>query len=285
MGGAMPRRQTVPSHSAAEREAKVDAFVARFVGRETYPAGEAHYVNEDGVLRSVSVGGEGVPRPSGSVRLVIVSDTHEKHDLLSMPQGDVLLHCGDFLMVNSGYSAETTSRKLREFNDWLGKLSYKEKVVIAGNHDAGVQAMGRRAIASALTNCTYIENEHRTLECGLRVFGTPASTSNSAKSVNHAFQYTEEELDEIFVGSIPREGVDVLMTHGPPQTLPAAERYLESHPVPLSVWGHVHEEHGASWRRGGVAINAATMGRRFSPTNAPIIFDLRPQSPKSRSRL
>lgn len=263
----------------------MDAFVARFVGSETYPAGEAHYVNEDGILRSVTAGGDGVPRPAGSMRLVIVSDTHEKHRLLSLPPGDVFLHCGDFLMVNSQYSSETTARKLHEFNDWLGELPYREKVVIAGNHDAAVQAMGRDALASVLTNCTYIENEFRTLDCGLRVFGTPASKSNGAKSVNHAFQYTEEELDEIFVRSAPREGVDVLMTHGPPQTLPAAERYLELHPARLSVWGHVHEEHGASWRRGGVAINAATMGRRFSPTNAPIIFDFNLRNPKSRSKL
>jgi predicted phosphodiesterase len=31
------------------------------------------------------------------MRLVIVSDTHQQHRKIRLPDGDVLIHCGDFL--------------------------------------------------------------------------------------------------------------------------------------------------------------------------------------------
>lgn len=30
------------------------------------------------------------------LRVVIVSDTHGKHEELNLPKGDILIHCGDF---------------------------------------------------------------------------------------------------------------------------------------------------------------------------------------------
>ena len=39
------------------------------------------------------------PRRSGVRRLVVVSDTHARHrELGELPEGDVLIHCGDLLM-------------------------------------------------------------------------------------------------------------------------------------------------------------------------------------------
>ena len=34
-------------------------------------------------------------REEGVVRLVLVSDTHTKHEMLDLPKGDVLIHAGD----------------------------------------------------------------------------------------------------------------------------------------------------------------------------------------------
>ena len=48
-----------------------------------------------------------------------------------IPDGDVLLHCGD--MTNVGKGKEITS-----VNNWIGKQMHQYKVGIAGNHDVGL---------------------------------------------------------------------------------------------------------------------------------------------------
>lgn len=44
------------------------------------------------------------------LRLVLISDTHEQHRNLTIPDGDVLVHAGDFTM-NGKLSA------VKDFND------------------------------------------------------------------------------------------------------------------------------------------------------------------------
>lgn len=261
----------------------MDRFVAGFVGTSTYEPGLVHHVDAVGQMREVGRGVQ-VARSKGCLRLVLISDTHERHRLLSLPPGDVLIHCGDLLALNTHYTAETTARKLKDFNEWMAGLPYREKVVVAGNHDAGLEALGRSAASAALGACVYLENESRQLQCGLKVFGTPASVANSSHSANRAFQYSEEFLEEIFADA-PRDA-DVLVTHGPLDSLAPARRYLRESPsVRLCAWGHVHEQHGAGEIRSGtVAINASTMDHTFSPMNPPTIFDL-PLPAARRSKL
>lgn len=68
------------------------------------------------------------PKREGVVRVVAISDTHCKHGALTMPAGDILVCAGDF-------TRRGTVAEIKDFNDWLGRLPYKHKVVVAGNHD------------------------------------------------------------------------------------------------------------------------------------------------------
>ncbi len=56
-----------------------------------------------------------------TVRIVVVSDSHNNHDLLNMPPGDILVHCGDMTDVGAG-------RELAPFNNWLGRQNYAHKM-------------------------------------------------------------------------------------------------------------------------------------------------------------
>ena len=49
----------------------------------------------------------------------------------NVPDGDVLIHCGDLTNVGK-------ARELQSVNQWMGKLPHKTKIVIAGNHDVGL---------------------------------------------------------------------------------------------------------------------------------------------------
>lgn len=65
------------------------------------------------------------------LRVVCISDTHGLHRNMmhEIPQGDVLIHAGDF--TDTG-----TRQEVIDFNDYLGELSHPYKIVIAGNHES-----------------------------------------------------------------------------------------------------------------------------------------------------
>jgi hypothetical protein len=110
--------------------------------------------------------------------LVIVSDTHGRHDLIdSLPEGDVLIQAGDFM--NSGLYPE----EIRSFNCWLGEQPIKHRVVCGGNHDRLFQIAPPEARA-LLTNAAYLENTGVTIE-GVSFWGSPYTP----EFLNWAFMY------------------------------------------------------------------------------------------------
>src|SRR3546814_799299 len=59
--------------------------------------------------------------------LFAAADTHNKHGSVELPEGDVLIHAGDF----------TTSGKLSQVEDfvaWFSSQPHPHKILIAGNH-------------------------------------------------------------------------------------------------------------------------------------------------------
>lgn len=64
------------------------------------------------------------------MKVVCVSDTHGLHDdALQVPDGDVFVHAGDF--TDTGERSEVLA-----FNEFLGRLPHRYKIVIAGNHES-----------------------------------------------------------------------------------------------------------------------------------------------------
>lgn len=63
------------------------------------------------------------------MKIVQISDTHGKHRLLkNLPEGDVLIHCGD--LTENG-----TEEEVLDFINWLERLPYRHKIFVTGNHD------------------------------------------------------------------------------------------------------------------------------------------------------
>merc|ERR1712013_675518 len=171
------------------------------------------------------------PKKSDSVRFVCISDTHNRTDNYHdrIPEGDVLLHSGDF-------TATSADDEIVHFTNFLGKIAHKFShiVVIAGNHEisfdpltwnkgglkvAAFKAfMGRNPMSSRstpersrelLSNCTYIENE--TVELfGIKIYGPPATPSHHDLGFNWA--RGEQLLTQW--NNIP-DDTDISITHGP----------------------------------------------------------------------
>lgn len=64
-----------------------------------------------------------------TVRIMFISDTHNKHRDLLLPENvDILIHAGDFTLRGKEH-------EVKDFSNWLGEVPIKHKIVVAGNHD------------------------------------------------------------------------------------------------------------------------------------------------------
>ena len=115
------------------------------------------------------------PKQEGHVRVVCISDTHNR-TLENIPEGDILIHAGDF--TKRGKIDE-----IEKFNNFLGSLNHPHKVVIAGNHDIGfheesaqrlhhLNFVPEAEVKAALTDCTYLQDSEVEI-LGLRIYGSP----------------------------------------------------------------------------------------------------------------
>eukprot|EP01125_Pyxidicula_operculata_P012780 TRINITY_DN4204_c0_g1_i2.p1 TRINITY_DN4204_c0_g1~~TRINITY_DN4204_c0_g1_i2.p1 ORF type:complete len:276 (-),score=37.28 TRINITY_DN4204_c0_g1_i2:96-923(-) len=140
------------------------------------------------------------------LKFVCISDTHELlKDLIRkdmIPDGDVLLHAGDFTMTGSW-------RDIKDFNDQLGKLPHPVKIVIAGNHDVTFESEREKAKA-LITNAVYLEDELYTVN-GIRIWGSPYQPT----FCDWAFNVDRGEPIAKIWKKIP--DCDILLTHGPPK--------------------------------------------------------------------
>ena len=210
------------------------------------------------------------------MKLVCISDTHSLHrHILELPHGDVLIHAGDCL-------GQGTLENIEEFNDWLGTLPHRYKIVIAGNHDWAFQETPDQARA-ALTNAIYLEDNGVEIE-GIRFWGSPWNPT----FMDWAFMLDRGEALQQKWKRIP-DNTDVLITHGPPhgigdeanlgfksqnvgcqQLLERVSRLsLKAH-----VFGHIHEGYGEYTWGNTRLINASTCTTRYRPINAPVVIEL-----------
>jgi len=221
------------------------------------------------------------------LRIVAVADTHTfEADLGSIPEGDVFVHCGD--MVRGG-----TLEELRPVADWMRRLPHRHKVVIAGNHD-GCFAEAPLAARELLGDVTYLEDSGIILD-GVRFWGSPWQPEYN----DWAFNLPRGAALAAKWALIP-EGIDVLMTHGPPRGFgdvgptegragcdELRDRVRVVRPL-LHLFGHIHQD-GGFWRDGETCFANVTT---WECERAPTVLDLDPSTrtirdvavPPARSR-
>jgi predicted phosphohydrolase len=210
----------------------------------------------------------------GLVRLVVLSYTHGRHAELDVPEGDVLVHCGD--LSGRGRLAEIAA-----FDAWLAELPHPHKLVIAGNHDWAFQTQPEAARA-ALRHAHYLQDSGLTID-GVSFWGSPWQPW----FLDWAFNLPRGPALAERWAQIP-PGTDVVITHGPPmghvdQTArgesvgcEALTEALERLQPRLHLCGHIHEAAGESRLGRTRVINASNLDLRYAPAGAPVVIDLDP---------
>ena len=229
-----------------------------------------------------------VPKPPDSLRFVVVSDTHARIQTCELPQGDILIHCGDFSMRGG-------EDEIRQFYRTLTCWRFRHKIVIAGNHDLSFDpefCARNRALTPGLhfaahlkreitRYCTYLEDSGVELY-GYHLWGTPWVP----KHTRTAFSLPENSSELKAKRDLIPDNTDVLITHGPvygygdltaDQHSAGCVLLLEAlrrvHPL-VHLCGHIHEGHGIYETTVCPSVNASICAKKYQPVNCAYAFDL-----------
>ena len=97
------------------------------------------------------------------MRVVVVSDTHGRHEEYGVLEGDVLIHCGD--------GSESSNESVEALDEWFGRQRFEQVLAVGGNHDFKLLER-TRAGARAFHHARFLVDE--TVEIGgLRFHGSP----------------------------------------------------------------------------------------------------------------
>jgi len=214
-------------------------------------------------------------------RIVAISDTHGMHMMLpSLPDGDILVHTGDF--CNHGNMIDCM-----RFFGWFNTKPHKHKIVIAGNHDVWMEKASYSEIKAIIPpEITYLNDSGCEVE-GIKFWGSPIQPT----FFNWAFNRDRGEAIQKHWDLIPKD-TDVLITHGPAYSrcdeCPSldykavlknvgCQNLLDTikkiKPL-LHVCGHVHYGYGDCYRDNVTHVNASICNEAYSPINKPYVVDI-----------
>lgn len=209
------------------------------------------------------------------IKICIISDTHNYHKQLILPNADMIIHCGDF----TGTGKEN---EIRKFMKWYSNLDqFKHKIIIAGNHDFLFEDSGSWARGLVPKNVHYLEDSGVEIE-GFKFYGTPVQLPFNGWAFNRP-----EEILKKHWEAIPTD-TDILITHGAPYSILDLGNYSGVHTgspslywevieriKPLvSTFGHIHEGYGVKVIDNTTFINASNLDEKYDYTNSPILVEI-----------
>lgn len=208
------------------------------------------------------------------MQIVCMSDTHGQHCNIHVPDGDVLIHAGDFTRTGTLYETE-------DFLSWYSGLPHPYKVFIAGNHDKGFENEKEKFKQKIPSNVVYLEDSGIQIE-NLYFWGSPYTP----KFFNWSFGKNRGEEILAYWNKIP-SCTNVLITHGPPKNI--LDTTYKGHHVgcadllnvlatlqnlKLHVFGHIHEAYGIYSEKNCIFINASVLNRKYKKSAEPMVITL-----------
>lgn len=209
-------------------------------------------------------------------RFVLLSDTHGSHEDVVVPDGDILIHAGDFMGAPSHWPT------LKGFAKWLGSLPHRRKIVIPGNHDGLLQMQPSVSKQQLLMYEGVDVLIHESLEVdGWRIFGSPWTPQ-----FYNWFFMTETHADRQRLWSQIPDDTQILVTHGPPKDILDPDRFgrsvgdlalrdrVDQLRPRLHVFGHLHSGAGRLEGSSTTFVNASVMNDNYDVVHPPTVIDL-----------
>lgn len=216
------------------------------------------------------------------MKCVIISDSHQRHDQIEIPEGDVLIHCGDW--TNKG-----SLTAIKDFLDWFICQPCENLVFIAGNHELTLDSPRKDArdlVQKYLgPKCHYLENSSVEID-GFKIYGSPYTPA----FYDWAFNRQRGKDIAIEWAKIPND-TNILITHGPCYGILDLVEYSETRDLhqgcqdllerikdlkqlKLHAAGHLHSNHGIVEIGGVKFVNASSCNEEYDPVNKPIVVEL-----------
>jgi len=202
--------------------------------------------------------------------IVCISDTHELHREIDVPNGDILIHAGDFTMFSKSAAV------IRDFNEWLGELPHRHKIVVPGNHEFFLEADSTKR--NLISNADLLIDEAVEI-MGLKIWGSPITSLYGG-----AFGRSSPKDRALLYATIP-DDVNILVTHGPPYGVldrspgglhhagcPELREAVARLKPKLHLFGHIHGAHGIENMGDTLFVNAALLGAEGSIEQSAIVL-------------
>jgi Icc-related predicted phosphoesterase len=225
------------------------------------------------------------------LKIVCISDVHEKWDKLVIPECDLLISSGD-------YSFRGMPEVVKAFHTWLDKQPAKNIISVQGNHELWVQHNFQEAKQIALAACPrvhFVEHELVTID-GIKIFcsaWTPWFHNwayNAARTLEDAkrmqIPYIKDKWKDI-----PQD-TEILVTHGGPHGIldmtyqvdgvtprgrvgceSLMDRIAQIPTLKHHIFGHIHSSYGEKEFRGIKFYNAANCGETYTIDNPVTVFE------------
>lgn len=220
----------------------------------------------------------------GMKKIIFISDTHGKHDLLTDDinaliyqspvdlDNTIIIHSGDVSNVGK-------INEINQFTNWFSKFDAKYKIFIAGNHDFAFETIRHRNdIGISIPNgVIYLMDEMVEID-GLKIYGSPWQPRF------YDWAFNVDRGDAIAKKWEPiTKGLDILITHGPPfgilddtfQGIRVGCEELYKKVVEVKpkyhVFGHIHYGYGTRQFNDTFFINASSLGENYRYENKPIV--------------
>lgn len=219
------------------------------------------------------------------MKIVCISDTHNRHKKLTIPECDLLIHAGD-------WSFQGQYSEVKDFAKWLNKQydQCSNIVVIPGNHELMFEKnlpFSKTWFTEECPDAHLLIEESVTID-GIKIYGSPIQPF----FCNWAWNRYPHEIKKHW-DAIP-DDTNILITHGPPegildQTIYAngdirpdmlgcpelLRRVKELKHLKLHTFGHIHYFGGKIKQEDGVVFNNASIcDEQYIPLNPITVIDL-----------
>lgn len=229
------------------------------------------------------------------MKIVAISDTHNLHDTLTIPECDILIHAGDA-------TGDGTAKECIAFLLWMSSLDQcKHKIFVPGNHDFMFQKNYKEHVP---TNVNVLIDKSITIG-GIKIYGTPWQPffydwafNGLEKRPGYDYSYkggpgpcspdAEHPLLKDKFLMIP-DDTNIIVCHGPPNIgnidlVDRTKEHVGSVELTNAIkrlpnliagfYGHIHSGYGKVTAGNATHYNVSICDERYRPYNPITIINI-----------